>query len=85
MLAKLTDLFVQRGPPEYIRSDQGSKLIANVVKGWLGRIGVRTLYIEKASPWENGYNESFNGKLKDELLNCEVFYTLAEARVLIEA
>ncbi len=73
-----TDLFVAHGPPEHIRSDQGSEFIANVVKDWLGRIGVRTLYIEKASPWENGYNESFNGKLRDELLNCEIFYTLAE-------
>jgi transposase InsO family protein len=85
VLATLTDLFVAHGPPEHIRSDQGSEFIANVVKDWLGRIGVRTLYIEKASPWENGYNESFNGKLRDELLNCEIFYTLAEARVLIEA
>lgn len=85
MLATLADLFVTHGPPEHIRSDQGSEFIANVVKDWLGKIGVRTLYIEKASPWENGYNESFNGKLRDELLNGEVFYTLAEARVLIEA
>jgi len=85
VLAMLTDLFIAHGPPEHIRSDQGSEFIANVVKDWLGRIGVRTLYIEKASPWENGYNESFNGKLRDELLNGEIFYTLAEARVLIEA
>jgi len=85
VLATLADLFVAHGPPEHIRSDQGSEFIANVVKDWLGRIGVRTLDIEKASPWENGYNESFNGKLRDELLNGEVFYGLAEARVLIEA
>ena len=85
VLAALADLFVAHGPPEHIRSDQGSEFIANVVKDWLGRIGVRTLYIEKASPWENGYNESFNGKLRDELLNGEVFYSLAEANVLIEA
>ena len=85
VLATLTDLFMTHGPPEHIRSDQGSEFIATVVKDCLGRIGVRTLYIEKASPWENGYNESFNGKLRDELLNGEIFYTLAEARVLIEA
>jgi transposase InsO family protein len=85
VLATLTDLFVEHGPPEHIRSDQGPEFVANAVKGWLGRIGVTTLYIEKASPWENGYNESFNGKLRDELLNGEIFYTLAEARVLIEA
>ena len=85
VLAALTDLFITHGPPEHIRSDNGPEFIANVVKDWLGKIGVRTLYIEKASPWENGYNESFNGKLRDELLNGEIFYTLAEARVLIEA
>jgi len=76
---------VTHGPPEHIRSDQGSEFIANVAKDWLGKIGVRTLYIEKASPWENGYNESFNGKLREELFNGEVFYSLTEARVLIEA
>lgn len=85
ILATLTDLFVGRGPPEHIRSDQGPEFIATAVKEWLARLGVATLYIEKASPWENGYNESFNGKLRDELLNGEVFYTLAEARVLVEA
>jgi transposase InsO family protein len=85
VLATLTDLFADRGPPEHVRSDQGPEFIATAVKAWLGRLGVKTLYIEKASPWENGYNESFNGKLRDELLNPEVFYTLAEARVLIEA
>jgi transposase InsO family protein len=85
VLATLTDLFIAHGAPEHIRSDQGSEFIANVVKDWLGKIGVRTLYIEKASPWENGYNESFNGKLRDELLNGEIFYTLAEAKILIEA
>lgn len=82
VLATLTGLFVERGPPIHIRSDQGSEFTANAVKRWLG---VETPYIEKASPWENGYHESFNGKLRDELLNGEVFYTLAEAKVLIEA
>jgi putative transposase len=85
VLATLTDLFVERGPPAPIRSDQGPEFIATAVQDWLGRLGVKTLYIEKASPWENGYCESFNGKLRNELLNVELFYTLAEAKVLIEA
>ena len=80
----LAELFTDRGPPDHIRSDNGSEFTARAVRNWLGRIGVRTLYIEPGSPWENGYNESFNGKLRDELLNGEIFYTLAEARTLIE-
>ena len=70
--------------PEHMRSDNGPEFTAKAVRNWLGRIGVRTLFIEPGSPWENGYNESFNGKLRDELLNGEVFYTLKEAQVLIE-
>jgi transposase InsO family protein len=81
----LTDLFVKYGPPEHIRSDNGSEFTAKAVRGWLGRIGVKTLFIEPGSPWENGYNESFNGKLRDELLNGEIFYTLKEAQVIIES
>ena len=84
VLACLTELFVAHGPPDHIRSDNGSEFTANVVRDWLGRIGVKTLFITPGSPWENGYNESFNGKLRDELLNMEVFYTLAEAEVLVE-
>jgi len=80
----LTDLFVKHGPPEHIRSDNGPEFTAKVVRNWLGRIGVRTLFIEPGSPWENGYNESFNGKLRDEVLNGEIFYTLREAQVIIE-
>ena len=80
----LTDLFILRGPPEYIRSDNGPEFTAKVVREWLGRIGVKTLFIEPGSPWENGYIESFNGKLRHELLNREVFYKLREAQVLIE-
>ena len=80
----LADLFVKHGPPEHIRSDNGAEFTANAVREWLGRIGVKTLYIEPGSPWENGYNESFNGKLRDEILNTEIFYTLKEAKVLIE-
>ena len=61
----LTELFVQHGPPDHIRSDNGSEFTAHAVRDWLGRIGVKTLYIEPGSPWENGYNESFNSKLRD--------------------
>ena len=80
----LTDLFVVHGIPEHIRSDNGPEFTAKGVRRWLGKIGVTTMYIEPGSPWENGYNESFNGKLRDELLNGEIFYTLKEAQVLIE-
>lgn len=80
----LADLMVERGIPEHIRSDNGSEFTARAVREWLGRLGVRTLFIEPGSPWENGYNERFNGTLRDELLNGEIFYTLAEARALIE-
>jgi len=80
----LTDLFVAHGPPEHIRSDNGSEFTAKAVRRWLKNTGVRTLYIEPGSPWENGYCESFNGKLRDELLEREIFYTLREAQVLIE-
>lgn len=66
-------LFVQRGTPGYIRSDNGSEFTAGAVRSWLGRVGVRTLFIEPGSPWENGYIESFNGKLRDELLAREIF------------
>ncbi len=84
VLQCLSDLFVEHGPPEHIRSDNGPEFTAHTVRNWLGRIGVKTLYIEPGSPWENGYNESFNGKLRDELLNGEIFTTLREAQVLIE-
>ena len=80
----LAELFAIHGPPEHMRSDNGPEFVAKAVRGWLGRIGVNTLYIEPGSPWENGYIESFNGKLRDELLNGEIFTTLREAQVLIE-
>jgi transposase InsO family protein len=80
----LVDLFIEHGPPEYIRSDNGPEFTAKVVRKWLADIGVKTLFIEPGSPWENGYNESFNGKLRGEFLNGEVFYTLKEAQILIE-
>ena len=84
VLMTLASLFIQRGTPDYIRSDNGPELTAKVLRGWLKRLGVKTLFIEPGSPWENGYNESFNGKLRDELLNREIFYTLWEAKVLVE-
>ncbi len=70
--------------PEHIRSDNGPEFTAGAVRDWLSRLGVTTLFIEPGSPWENGYVESFNGKLRDELLNGEIFYTLKEAKVMIE-
>jgi putative transposase len=85
VLQCLAELFAEHGPPDHVRSDNGSEFTAHVVRDWLERIGVKTLFIEPGSPWENGYNESFTGKLRDELLNGEIFYTLKEAQVLIEA
>ena len=84
VLEVLADLFVRHGPPEYLRSDNGPEFTAKLVRRWLRRVGVETLFIEPGSPWENGYNESFNGKLRDELLNGEIFCSLAEAAVLVE-
>ena len=85
VIDKLFQLFVFRGVPEHIRSDNGPEFTARAIRGWLNRLGVKTLFIERGSPWENGYIESFNGKLRDELLNREIFTTLAEAKILIEA
>jgi len=84
VLERLAWQFVMRGVPAFLRSDNGSEFTANVVRQWLGKVGVKTLYIEPGSPWENGYVESFNGKFRDELLDREIFYTLLEAKVLIE-
>ena len=84
VLQTLADLFVERGAPEYIRSDNGPEFTARLIRGWLSRVNVDTLFIEPGSPWENGYVESFNGKLRDELLDGEIFYTLTEAKVIIE-
>jgi len=84
VLERLTELFVRRGVPAYVRSDNGPEFTATVVREWLERVGVKTLYIEPGSPWENGYIESFNGKLRDELLNGETFDTVLEAQVLVE-
>ncbi len=82
--ACLADLFCSRGIPEYIRSDNGSEFTAKSVRKWLNELGAKPLFIEPGSPWENGYVESFNGKLGDELLKREIFYTLQEAKILIE-
>jgi len=84
VIDELFELFIFRGIPEHIRSDNGPEFTAQAVRKWLERLGVKTLFIEPGSPWENGYIESFNGKLRDELLNREIFTTLGEAKVLIE-
>ena len=84
VLERLSWLMATRGVPGHIRSDNGPEFTAKAVRSWLSKVGVTTLFIEPGSPWENGYVESFNGKLRDELLNGEIFYTLREARVLIE-
>lgn len=83
VIDQLFNLFILRGIPEHIRSDNGPEFTAKSVRKWLERLGVKTLFIEPGSPWENGYIESFNGKLRDELLNREIFTTLTEAKVLI--
>jgi len=83
VIDQLFNLFVLRGIPEHIRSDNGPEFTAKAIRKWLARIGVNALFIEPGSPWENGYIESFNGKMRDELLNREIFTTLTEAKVLI--
>ena len=85
VLEVLAGLFVARGAPEHVRSDNGPEFAATAVRGWLARLGVGTLFIEPGSPWENGHCESLNGKLRDELLDREVFHSLREAQALIEA
>ena len=84
VLDRLSQLFVERAVPAYLRSDNGSEFTAKAVRDWLGRIGVKTLYIEPGSPWENGYGESFNGKFRDEFLNRELLDTVLEAKVLTQ-
>ena len=84
VIYELSELFVERGAPDYLRSDNGSEFTADLVRQWLERLGVKTLFIEPGSPWENGYIESFNGKMRDELLNGEIFDTILEARVITE-
>jgi len=84
VLESMADVMLVRGIPEHIRSDNGPEMTAKIVRSWLENVGAKTLYIEPGSPWENGYCESFNGKLRDELLNGEIFYSLKEAKVVIE-
>jgi putative transposase len=81
----LSDLFILRGVPGHVRSDNGPEFIAKAVREWIVAVGAKTAFIEPGSPWENGYCESFNSKLRGELLNGEIFYSLAEAKVIIEA
>jgi transposase InsO family protein len=84
VLETLADLFLTHGQPKFIRSDNGPEFIAEKLRDWLSSLEVKTLFIEPGSPWENGYIESFNGRLRDELLNGEIFYTLNEAKVILE-
>ena len=84
VIETLTELMVTRGVPEHIRSDNGPEFTAQAIRDWLANVGAATLYIQPGSPWENGYVESFNGKLRDELLDREIFYTLTEVQVLTE-
>ena len=80
----LSDLFILRGVPTHIRSDNGPEIIAKALREWIAAVGAKTAYIMPGSPWENGYCESFDSKLRDELLNGEIFYTLREAKIIIE-
>jgi len=84
VISALCDLFIIKGIPEHIRSDNGPEFVAAALQEWIAAVGAKTAYIEPGSPWENGYVESFNGKLRDELLNGEIFYTLGEATIVIE-
>jgi putative transposase len=84
VIERLAHLFIAKGIPKHLRSDNGPEFTAKAIRKWLKDLGVTTLFIEPGSPWENGYIESFNGKLDDELLNGEIFATLLEAKVLIE-
>jgi len=81
----LSDLFILRGVPGHVRSDNGPEFVAKAVRDWIAAVGARTAFIEPGSPWENGYCESFNAKLRDELLDGEIFYSLAEAKTVIES
>ena len=80
-----SDLFILRGVPAHIRSNNGPELVAEAVQEWIAAVGIKTAYIERGSPWENGYIESFNAYLRDELLNGEILYSVREAEVVIES
>ena len=81
----LSDLFILRGVPGHVRSDNGPEFVAKAVQEWIGAVGAKTAYITPGSPWENGFIESFNARLRDELLDGEIFYTLREAQIIIES
>ena len=81
----LSELFILRGIPGHIRSDNGPEFVAKAVQEWIVAVGAKTAYIERGSPWENGYIESFNARLRDELLNGEILHTLREAQIVIES
>lgn len=81
----LSDLFILRGVPGHIRSDNGAEFIAKAVQEWIAAVGAKTAYIAPGSPWENGFIESFNARLRDELLDGEIFYSLKEAKIVIES
>ena len=81
----LSHLFILRGVPEHVRSDNGPEFVAKAVQEWIGAVGAKTAYIAPGSPWENGFIESFNARLRDELLAGEIFYTLAEAKIIVES
>ena len=80
----LTDLFILRGPPAFVRCDNGPEFVAEAVRNWIEAVGAKTAFIEPGGPWENGHVESFNARLRDELLNSEIFFPLKEARAVIE-
>jgi len=82
VLDTLAELFAMRGVPEHVRSDNGPEFIAKAIRTWLARVDIKTLYIEPGAPWENGFAESFNGRLRDELLSVEIFDDLPSARLL---
>ena len=84
VIETLAEVMLWRGIPEHLRSDNGPEFIAQDLRKWLAKVGTGVLYIEPGSPWENGYCESFNGKLRDECLNGEIFYSLKEAQIVIE-
>ena len=84
MINALTDLFITRGSPAFIRSDNGPEFVAQAVREWIAAVGAKIASIEPSSPWENGYCENFDGRFRDELLNGEIFYSLREAQIIIE-
>ena len=85
VLETLADAMLSKGIPEHVRCDNGPEMIAQALRTWLAKLGTKTLYIAPGSPWENGFCESFNGKLRDECLKREIFYSLKEAQVVIGA